>query len=801
MIDHTSPSRSSENVHNKPQVKNMESSSKDFKYYYSLFLNNWYWLALGLSIGVSLFYFNIRYSKNVYKVAGSVLIEEADNNSVSKEAITKEFGFGKEESNMEDRIRILGSPELMARVVDSLGLNVTYIQEGHVKSSELYGDSPVRLLYWNTEGAEKSFQIKIRYYDSLRFTLYRTEDQTELVNYGVPFRYGKRELVLKNVSNLPSEYPMIISVGDLYGTADLYRSRFDIAQAGRSNILNITTTDEIPDRGVAIINRLVREYGVSLIEAKNDIGRKTMDFINQRLNYVANELYSVDKQEEVFRQDRSLPILSADMTKSYLAKSEIMGQKVDALDNRERAVRTIEAILMNKYESYSTLPYSTEVQSSAPLVEMIKHYNALITKRGEMKASATENNPVLGTLDEEMKLLKNNILISVQTIKEEVNAQKERYKQQIIPIDNQINMMPTNERELAQIMQEKGIRETLFLFLLQKREETALTVAAQTAHTRLLERAAVRGIISPKPLQMALFYSLLGLIIPILGIYVRDLLNDKIHYRSDIDKFLSLPFVGFIPHVRGKRNKLIINDSHSILAESFRLVRSNLQNTAEEQKSRTILVTSTISGEGKTFIAANIALTLGLTGKKCIVLGIDLRRPKLELFLEDKTSEAGVAQFLSGEVPSLRKLIHVYDRLPNLHYIDCGKVPRNPSELLMTDKLKELFTYCEKNYDFIVVDGAPIGVVADSFLLKDFVQQTLIVLQYGYSTTSHLKFMREVDETQRLKNMNILLNNVKQEFGNTYNYGYYSSYYYSNKVSLWDKTKKLFNKKKSSKRA
>lgn len=801
MIDHTVSTKAAENPPNKPQMKHLESSSKDYLYYYSLLLNNWYWLALGLIIGVSLFYFNIRYSKNVYKISGSVLIEDEDKSSVSKEAITKEFGFGQGESNMEDRIRILGSPELMIRVVDSLGLNVTYTQEGHVKSSELFGDSPVKLLYWNTEGAEKSFQIKIKHYDSLRFTLYRTEDQTELINYGTPFSYGKRELVLKRVSELQSDYPMVIAVGDPYDAADLFRSRLDIVQLGRSNILNISTTDEVPKRGVAVVNRLVREYGVSIIEGKNDAGRRTMNFINQRLNYVANELYSVEKQEEGFKRDRSLPILIPEIARSYMDKSNVIEQKVMALDIRANEVRNIESIIMDKSENYRPLPFSTEILGSAPLVEMIRRYNALINDRNQLKESATDKNPMLSTRDEEMKSLRNNILISVQTIKQEVNDQKERYKQQIIPIENQINMMPTNERELAQIMREKGIRETLFLFLLQKREETALTVAAQAANTRSLERAAVRGIISPKPVQMGLFYSLLGLIIPILGLYVRDMFNDKVHHRADIDKYLSLPFVGFIPHVRGKRNKLIINDSHSILAESFRLIRSNLHNTAGSENNKTILISSTISGEGKTFIAANLALTLGLTGKKGIVLGLDLRKPKLEMFLEDKMSDAGIAQYLSGEVTSLRKLIHVYDRLPNLHYIDCGAIPRNPSELMMKDQLKSLFDYCEKNYDFVIVDGAPIGIVADSFLLKDYVQQTLIVLQYGYSTTSHLKFMREVEETQKLPNMNVLLNNVKQELGNSYNYGYYSSYYYKDKVSLWQKTKRLFKRKKTNLRA
>ena len=522
-------------------------------------------------------------------------------------------------------------------------------------------------------------------------------------------------------------------------------------------------------------------------------------FINQRLNYVASELFSVETKEVGFKTNHSLPIALPEMTKTYIDKSSAIEEKSMALDIRLDQVKSIETIISDPAGGYRALPFSTEILSSTPLVGLITKYNDLISKRSKLLESAEVNNPATKTMEEEMKNLKSNILVSIQTVKQEVNDQKENYRAQIIPIENQINMMPTNERELAQIMREKGIRETLFLFLLQKREETALAVAAQVSNSRLLERATARGIISPKPLQMGLFYILLGLIIPVLGLYVKDLFNDKIHHRSDIDKYLSLPFVGFIPHVRGKRNKLIINDSHSILAESFRLIRSNLQNTAGTQKSRSILISSTVSGEGKTFVAVNLAQTLALTGKKVIVLGLDLRKPKLEMYLEDIASEIGIAQFLNGEEKSFRKLIQVYERLPNLHFIDCGITPRNPYELMMTDKLKELFDYCEKNYDFIVVDGAPIGVVADSFLLKDYVDQTLIVLQYGYSTVSHLKFMQEIDDNKKLLNMNVLLNNVRQELGNSYNYGYYSSYYYKEAngfKKLWTKTKGAFKPKK-----
>jgi tyrosine-protein kinase Etk/Wzc len=777
------------------------SESKDFRYYYSILLNKWYWLAMGLVVGLSLFYVNIRYAKNHYKVSGSVLIEDTEKQSLSKEVISQEFGFDKGTSNMEDRIRLLGSTELMQRVVDSLDLNVAYVEEGRVKTNELFDNSPVKLKYWNTEGSPKNFTIRILNHDSTHFTLLKSEKETEILKYGVPFTVDRHALVLKKIAPLSDQYPMTIAVRDDNEIAGLFSSRLEIGQAGRSNILNISIIDEIPERGIAIINRLVREYSIASMETKNDAGRRTLSFIDERLNYVTKELYNVEQNVQTFKQDRSLPILIPQMAQNYIDKTNVVEAKIIELDNRLNFVKNVESIMAATANGqYKTLPYSTEISTNAPLLELIKRYNDLLSKRTLMLESAKEGNPILASGEEELKTLKNNIITSIQTIKQEVNDQKELYRQQIIPLENQINAMPQNDRELTQIMREQGIKQTLFLFLLQKREETALTVAAQVAHSRLLEKAANRGIVSPKPVQMVLFYIFVGLGIPIFFLYLKDLFNDKIYHRSDIDKFLNLPFVGFIPHVGTRGNRLIINDSHSVLAESFRLVRSNLQNTAPLTKSRTILVTSTVSGDGKSFVTINLALTMALTGKRVIAVGLDLRKPKLEMYLEGEKSEKGLSHFLNG-TDSLKDLIQVYDKLPNLHFIDCGTIPRNPSELMMTDKIDELFTYLSTNYDFILVDGAPIGIVADSFLLKDYIQQTLIVLRYGSSTNAHLKFLSEVHTENKLPNLNVLMNDLRQERGNSYNYGYYSSSYYQEKPSWWERFKGRFMKKKQKKSA
>ena len=773
-----------------------KGESKDFLYYYSILLNKWYLLVLGLLIGVSFFYLNVRYAKNQYKISGSVLIEDTEKQSLTQEAISKQFGFDKEASNMEDRMRLLGSTEVMQRVVDSLGLNISYIEEGRIKTNELFNNSPLKLVYWNTEGASKSFQLRVQHFDSTRFVLIKSPKDRELIKYDTPFNYDNRELVLRKIGKQVDQNPILISVSDDYAVAGQYCSKLDISQAGRSNIININTIDEIPERGVSIINRLVREYGVASMESKNDAGRRTLQFIDQRLNFVTTELYSVEKNVQGFKQDRSLPVLIPEMAKNYIEKTNVVDAKVNELDNRLSFVQTIEAIMKEtNVNQYKPLPFSTEISNNAPLLEAIRKYNDLISKRAKMLESAQEGNPVLNTFDEELKSYKDNIFFSIQTIKQEVNEQKQRYKQQIIPLENQLNAMPGNEREYAQIMREQGIKQTLFLFLLQKREETALAIAAQVSHSFLLEKAVNKGKVAPKPLQMVLFYIFMGLGIPILLLYLKDLFNDKVHHRSDIDKYLHVPFVGFIPHVRGKANRIIINDSRSILAESFRLVRSNLQNTAPASKSRAILISSTVSSDGKTFVAINLALTMALTGKRVIAIGLDLRKPKLQLYLEGTKAEKGITDFLEG-THDLKSLICVYDKLPNFHYIDCGEVPRNPSELMMTDKMEELFDYLRANYDFIIIDGAPIGLVADSFLLKEFVDQTLVVLRYGRTTTSHLKFLSEVHAENKLPNMNVLLNDLKNELGNSYNYGYYLSNYYQEDKGFFAKVKKIFTRKR-----
>ena len=464
----------------------VKAPSKDMRYYYTIILNKWYLLAIGLLIGAGIFYTKMRYSNNVYKVAGSVMIEDANQKVVTNDVITQKLGFEKGIDNMEDRVRLLGSTELMERVVDSLRLNVAYIQEGHVMKHELFYDSPLKLQYWNTEGVPKDFKLKILHHDSLNFKLFKSENDVEMVRYGAPFSYQGRELILRKIGEVSPLYPISIIVADQYEVAQLYSGRLDIAQVGRSNVLNISILDEVPDRGVSIINRLVREYSASIMENNNESGRRTVSFLDERLRYVTGELYSVEKHEQGFKEQRNLPIQLQDLTKTSLDKVTLVDQKMEDLKTRLNLANNIERSISNSGAGvFQALPFSGTILNNAPLTALTQQYNTLITQRNALGASATDANPIYKGFNEQLDFLKENIASSVRSIKQEINDQREQTSQQLIPLENQINTMPTNQRELAEIMREKSVKETLFLFLLQKREEAALAVAAQVPHSRL----------------------------------------------------------------------------------------------------------------------------------------------------------------------------------------------------------------------------------------------------------------------------------------------------------------------------
>lgn len=737
-------------------------------------MRNWYWPVLGLAIGFAVARVKLRYATTIYQVSGSVLLNDQTQRSLTEEAITAQLGFD-QTSSVENELQVLKSSSLMRRVVDSLGLHVSYYIQGRVKTTEQYPPIGAKLLTAEPENLAYGAQLRIQLLDDQSFILVRSEEDTLLCQYGTPFRLGEVNYTLEYIGNQPPGTVLLIRVSSPEGVAARYAGALNAQVVGRSNVVSLSLMDPAPEKAVEVIRTLIREYNANLIENKNESGRKTLQFIDERLQYITTELYDVEREVEGYKRGNKLPVGVEERASSYLEKVSAVDEQLMDLELRLAMVNDIENQLNGANSRKGQLPLSSEILSSNALAGLIQDYNKTIAKREELAGTARPDNPVFKNLDNQLAELREAILLSIQTIRRELTARRNTLRERLAPIERQISAIPTNERELLQIMRQQQIKEQLFLFLLQKREETALTVAAQVSNSRILDPPANKGAVSPNRRRIMLMWLLLGFGLPTGVIYFRELLNNRIYSEKEIRRMTSTPFLGQIALARGNNPIVVRKNSRSAVAEMFRLLRTNLQFMSAGKPAQVILVTSSVSGEGKSFVSINLGLSLALSGKKTILLGMDMRKPKLSRYLTERLAPRGIANFLVGSSP-LDDLIQPVTGYENIDYLDCGPIPPNPSELIGSPQTEEMFNQLRARYDYIVVDTAPLGLVTDALLLHKLADQTILVTRFGKTQSNFLLIAEDIYRQQRLPRLGIVLNGVKTTVG--YGYGGYFGYGY-----------------------
>jgi tyrosine-protein kinase Etk/Wzc len=372
-----------------------------------------------------------------------------------------------------------------------------------------------------------------------------------------------------------------------------------------------------------------------------------------------------------------------------------------------------------------------------------------------------------------LDFLRENITLGINTLFDEIEKKRALIQERVKPLEEEINTIPTNERELLQIMRQQQIKESLFLYLLQKREETALSIAAQISNLRILEPVISNGVVAPNRQRYFLLSIFLGLAIPasvILGIYFMD---NNVYNRQDVEAITNTPFLGSIGQSPKNQAIVIQKSSRSSIAEMFRLLRTNLQyvQTADNDH-QTILVTSSVSGEGKSFITINLGISEALSGKKTILLGFDLRKPKLSEYLVGSREGLGLTHYLVGSA-QIEEIIRPIPNYENIDFISCGAIPPNPAELIMLPQTKELFDYLQQRYDRIIIDTPPVGLVTDALLFKDIVDKSIIAVRSGKTKKGLIKMIDDIHRNNKLPKMGIVLNGVKKKSAYGYGYGGY----------------------------
>ena len=766
----------------------------DLRKWLAKLLSYWWLFLLCLAIAIPSGYMYLRYATFEYSSKAILLIKDAGRSGgISEERILSQglefYGGGKA---MDNEIQILRSLTLMEKVIDTLRANVSYFRQGVIKERELYTSSPLVLDTFALPPERPfgaSFLVEVK--DKIKFILKANEnDEGEVYYYNVPFsnRLGYFLLTTNPAESLiPGVYRIVVK--PVESVAQSYSSKLKVERIGdqySSSVLELKLRDPVPKKAEEVLNMLIEIYNEEEINDKNKVLRNTLDFIKERVAILTTELDVVEGGIESFKSKNAIITDDAASSMNFtLGEMRSSLQQISEYEVRKNILASIENFLTANLDKFELIPTNLVVDNPT-LVGLVNQYNELLLQRDRLANTATEQNPARLSLERRLIDLRQLILRTVQNLQKDLQIPIEKIQSNIQELQKSMSTVPTVEKQLLEQLRTQTIKESLFLFLLQKREETALSEAITTASTRTIERARSTKI--PVYPQRKLIYAtslMLGLFVPFLLIMIRSFFETKIESEEDLKQLTSIPILGRIAYNKSKENLVVKAGNRSAINEMFRLLRTNLSYLNLKEEKRILLVTSSIPGEGKSFIALNLAIALALSNKKVLLVGLDLRKPKLYQYLGVDNS-VGLSNYLIGK-SELPEIIQHYPTDKNLSYITSGPVPPNPAELILSDRIATLFQTLSDEYDYILIDTPPIGLVSDALLLRKYISNILVVVRHHYTPKVLLKNLEEMYQNKELSNPGIVMNGIKQRRGyygygygyGGYNYGYGKGYYKS----------------------
>lgn len=770
----------------------------DLKSLFFRFSRNWYWFVLLSVIAVFVAWFQLKRTIPIYSVSGTMIIKENKRDNLSQENLIGKVGFG-QSNNVQAEIQVLRSRSLMKKVVDALKLNQTISLEGQYVTSEAYENSPIKVNY--IEPIEKAYGQKLRLVliDSTKFyVIYKKNKQekrqdTLIQSFNLPFKI--KDVAYSIAYNFKTEDPIILNISNPVRTAQRFAKSLKVKTLGEksmswrnqsNNVIEFSMNNAVPEKAIDIINKVVEVYNDSKLTDKKETANNTLLFIDDRLKHLQEELFQVEKKVEKIKENRAIPLDISKNAGRLFDRLTNADETLTELNFKENFLWRIEKDLLTDPEQYDFIAISDEIGGVA-LTAFVDKYNELIIERSKNLIIVNANNPVIQTTNNQLKELKEKIIANIRLAINNIIDRKVVIQEKVDPITAQIAAIPRNERELLEIMRQQQIKQSLFLFLLKKREETALSLAAQTLDSKMLdEPIKPNKPVLPNRSKTYLIALILGLAIPSVIVYLREMLDNKIYGKKDIQELTKTPFLGMIGHSKDHGQIVVQSGKRTPVAEMFRLLRTNLNFLlpTNDNPCKIILTTSSVSGEGKTFISINLGASIALSGAKTLLIGMDLRKPKLAEYLGIPNSSVGVSSFLAGVTNEVEDLINPVKDFDNLFYISSGPIPPNPSELILNERTDALFDLLKSRFDYIIVDAPPIGLVTDAFLIGKYAKATLLVTKFKVSTKQQVKYFDEIYQQKKLPHPSIVLNGLQKSRGYGYG-GYEYSYYQNNTKKGW----------------
>lgn len=742
-------------------------------------------------------------STPVYNISATVLIKDDKKGGGAGMSTELENlgldGLISSSQNIDNEIEVLRSKTIAKEVVEDLGLYISYTDKDEFPSRNIYKTSPVQVSLTPQEAdllekpmiVEMALQpqggmdvnVKIgddefqKHFEKLPAVF--PTDRGTLAFFLTPDSISSSKRTLEETTDSEKTTRNITAtINKPLAVAKAYCKNMTIEPTSKTtSVAVISLKNSNVQRGKDFINKLLEMYNINTNNDKNEVAQKTAEFINERISIISKELGSTEKDLESFKRGAGITDLTSDAQIALTGSAEYEKKRVEN-QTQINLLQDLQKYMQN--EGYEVLPSNIGLQD-LNLAAAINRYNDVLVERKRLLRTSTENNPTIINLDTSISAMKENVQVSLDRVLRGLFITKADLDREANRYSRRISEAPGQEREFVSIARQQEIKAGLYLMLLQKREENAITLAATANNAKIIDDAiADEAPVSPKGKMIYLIALVLGVGIPVGVIYLLELTKFKIEGRSDVEKLTSVPIVGDIPLTDEKQGAIaVFENQNNLMSETFRNIRTNLQFMLENDK-KVILVTSTVSGEGKSFISANLAISLSLLGKKVVIVGLDIRKPGLNKVFNIPRKEVGITQYLANPEKNLMDLVQLSDVSKNLYILPGGTVPPNPTELLARDGLDKAIETLKKNFDYVILDTAPVGMVTDTLLIGRVADLSVYVCRADYTHKNEYTLINELAEKDKLPNLCTVINGLdlkRRKYGYYYGYGKYGKYY------------------------
>ena len=783
-----------------------EQSALDFQTIYSTLIQNWKWFLLSIVLCCALAVAYVKLAPKVFQSSTKILIKDDESKKSGGAAgaaaaamSNLSLGFMSSSNGIDNETEILNSRFLVQQTIKNLKLYAEYKHGGMLADTLIYAkqevnvdmdttslkqlNAPMKLTITREGGI---YHVKGKYFkpiDAETFEKAPYEINKTLAKLPAQIRTkaGTLTLTQNPVYELKEGTELKVEMISPFKASKEYFKRLTMNQTKKTaNTVELTFNDESRERGVDFLNGLIDAYNYQANIDKNEIQKRTEDFINSRLAKISTELTGNDTNLEKYKQKNRMVDIGLNAKQAVLS-SDQFDQELNKANMQVELLNEIGKYMDQPANKYQPIPTNVGLEDESATA-LIGQYNSLALTRKQLLHSASEDSPVVTPITAQLEDLMTAIKRAMFQARINMKIQRNSIADMASKYEKTIGVTPEQEKALTQIGRQQSVTSGLYLMLLQKREETSMSLASTADKAKIIEPAAFVDKVSPKGIIALLIAFILGVAIPAGIIYLRELLRSKILGHDDVEKLTQLPIIGDIPtaSANGSKGNIVIQENKSnLMSEIFRGLRTNLQ-LAGDDKEKVFIVTSTTTGEGKTFIASNLAMSLALLEKKTIMVGLDIRKPRMAELFSIGDRQHGITNILANEEcnwEEVKAQIVASGVNHNLDLLTAGPTPANPGELMVRKSLKQTIALLKEHYDYVIIDTAPVGLVADTLQLSKLADRTLFVCRADFSTKSSFTYINKLDEQKKLPNISIVINDIdlsKKKFAYSYGFGKYS---------------------------